>query len=242
MILPKKYEIYESTPEKFNKYEGVAKISYSQYTSFKDPQYRASYIIQYMIQCEYKSAFEIFATYGNQVGTYLESKGMDLPQPATQLLSPEDKEILEKLPIEEHSLFEYEIVMPVYDSAGKLLFCVQGFVDKAVLFEDKASVIDYKTGNTTTKVAYYAGDEYGQTTLYSHYLATQENYTIDYSGVTLLGRKGNGLPGKELKLSGEVLNIPTPYSKERGEEVIAGITKVALEIEKYYKVYLKLVD
>lgn len=242
MILPKKYEIYENTPEKFHKYAGIPKISYSQYSSFKDPQYRASYIIQYILKCKYKSAFQIFATYGSEVGTYLESKGMNLLQPETELLSTTDIEILEKLPIEENSLFEYEIVMPVYDAEGELLFCVQGFIDKLVPLENKASVIDYKTGNTTTKVSYYAGDEYGQTTLYSHYLATQENYTIDYSGVTLLGRKGNGAPDKPLRLTGEVIHIPTPYDNQRGEEVIESIKKVALEIEKYYKVYKKLVE
>lgn len=243
MILPKKYKIYESTPEKFHKYEGVPKGSYSQVDSFNDPLYRPGYMIQYFMECTYVSAGQPFANFGSAAGEFLESRGMGLNNPPSALLDEFSINVLENIPIELGSEFEYETVIPFYNEDGSLRFTFQGFIDKAVLNEENktAEVEDYKTGNVDKKIAKYASQEYRQTTLYSYYLASEEGYEITKSSVLLLGRKGNGLPKYPMRLSGENIPIPTPYSEERAKEALEWVEKGMEEIEKYYKVYLKLI-
>lgn len=243
MLLPKKYKIYENTPEKFHKYEGVPKGSYSQVDSFMDPLYRSGYMIQYFMECAYVSAGQPFANFGSACGTHIESRGIDLNNPPSPLLDEFSINVLENVPIEEGSKFEYETVIPFYNEDGSLRFCFQGYADVAVLDEEKktAEVVDYKTGNTDKKIAKYASQEYRQTTLYSYYLASEEGYEITKSSVLLLGRKGNGLPKYPMRLSGENISIPTPYSEDRAKEALEWVEKGMEEIEKYYKVYLKLV-
>ena len=42
-----------------------------------------------------------------------------------------------------------------------------------------------------------------------------------------------------MRLSGVVEEIETPYTKERGEKIIADITKVVNEISEDYRIFLK---
>jgi len=42
-----------------------------------------------------------------------------------------------------------------------------------------------------------------------------------------------------LRLTGEVIDIPTPYSKERAEKFLKSFDKTAKDIEEYYSVYQK---
>jgi hypothetical protein len=55
----------------------------------------------------------------------------------------------------------------------------------------------------------------------------------------LLDRKGNGQEKYPLRLTGEIADIPTPYSTERAEEFLKKFDKVAMQIEEYHKVYKK---
>jgi len=236
ILLPKVYEIRDNTPEKYHKYVGYPKLSYSQYTSWKDPMYREGYIKQYLLKQEVSSPFQRFADFGSACGEYIETQGGK----DNEMLSAEDKAILDKIDYSGDKHYEEEIVVPVKDKAGNIMFVIQGFIDEIEYLKAKTvRVIDFKTGNADKKVEQYASQDYGQTTLYC-FSKTLEGFKIEYSGVILLGRKGNGYPKYPLKLSGENVDIPTKYSKTRANKVIKDMTKVAREISEYYVVIQKL--
>ena len=70
----------------------------------------------------------------------------------------------------------------------------------------------------------------------------KEGYKVIKSEVLGFGRKGSSLTGIgnfKMRLSGVVEEIPTPYTKERGEKIIEDITKVVHQISDDYKIYLK---
>jgi len=226
-VLPKKYEIYDTTPKKYYKYEGREKISYSQYNSFKDPLYKNDYIIQYFLGVRLESG--IYAEFGSSCGNFFED-GVTID---SNWLSESDVEILKKVPRPEGARYESEIVI----DCGDLV--LQGFSDQEVDSESGLHILDMKTGNTDSKIAFYGSDEYQQTTLYS-YCREQEGHKIGYSGVILLGRKGNGYKGHPLRLSGVIEYIPTPYTRERAEKALEKVKKVAEEISDLYKVFLKV--
>lgn len=227
LILPKKYEIYDITPEKYHKYAGREKISYSQYNSFKDPLYKGDYIVQYFLGVKLDSG--IFADFGSACGGFFED-GVTVD---TNWLSESDVEVLKRVPRPEGALYESEIVIDCGD------FVLQGFSDQEFENSNMLVILDMKTGNVDSKVEFYGSTEYQQTTLYA-YCREQEGYNIGYSGVILLGRKGNGRPGHPLRLSGVIERIPTPYTRERAEKALEKVKKVAEEISELYKVFLKV--
>lgn len=227
IVLPKKYEIYDTTPEKYHKYAGREKISYSQYNSFRDPLYKGDFIIQYFLGIRLPPG--IFADYGSACGGFFED-GVTVD---TNWLSEFDVEVLKKVPRPDGATYESEIVIDCGD------FVIQGFSDQEFERSGLLEINDMKTGNVDSKVAFYGSDEYQQTTLYS-YCREQEGHQIGYSGVILLGRKGNGRPGHPLRLSGVIEYIPTPYTKERAEKALEKVRKVAEEISDLYKIFLKV--
>lgn len=205
---------------------GKNKISYSQYNSFKDPLYKNDYIRQYFLGERSESG--IYALFGSACGEYLEKLEVD-----TNWLSPNDVKVLEKLERPEGATYEGEIVI------DRGTYVIQGFIDQEFGVDGKLFIKDLKTGNVNTKVKFYGGPEYQQTTIYS-YARVQEGYTIGYSGVMLLGRKGNGEQYGPLKLSGVIEHIETPYSEERAKKALASIDAVVFEISNAYKLFKKL--
>lgn len=232
LILPR---IYESDKEEFQEYVGLPKISYSQINSWNDSQYQKDYIRQYFFGEEQDAG--AYALYGSACGEYLEHKGQELDY-ENPLLNAEDKETLDKL-VDNDAVYEDEIVYPVTDSKGNILFVIQGFIDKAKYDGKKIQVIDFKTANIAKKRDFYGGDEYNQTVLYA---GAKEalGYKVDYCGVTMLGRKGNAFRGEELHLTGETEDVDTPYSKTRFNNFIKYATKTAKEISEHYQVLLKV--
>ncbi len=228
ILLPK---VYKATLEKYEKYNGLPKLSYSQIGSFTDPLYKNDYIRQYMFGIPSEGG--IFAVYGSQCGEWWETGG----QITGDMLSETDIAVLKKLPRPENAFYEYEIVVELDTEEGPI--CVQGFADQLVLEGNDATIIDLKTGNSSKKVEFYGGDEYQQTTLYSYHMET-EGYNIKESKVFLASRKGNGYKAYPLRLDGPIIEIPTPYSKERAEKYFVKVRKTAKEISDMYKVFLKL--
>jgi hypothetical protein len=224
-ILPK---TYEASIPKFEKYNGKPKISYSQYSSFNDPLYKSQYICQYMLGIP--DPGNIFAFFGGQVGVFLETNGQEVGD----MLGEDTVEVLKGVPRPKGSQYEVEIVVDRGD------YVIQGFIDIEWKDEEgKLHVKDYKTGNVDKKVEYYASEDYQQTTLYS-YAREQEGEVIGSSTVTLLGRKGNGRPGHPLRLSGDSVEIDTPYSKERAEGFLSKVDKTVSEISDVFKVFNKI--
>lgn len=227
--LPKQYS---TEKEKYKHHNGKEKISYSQFTSYSDEQYRNDYYVQYFSGIDLPSGE--FALYGNYCGTTIEAIATN--QDITAPLSVADIEILKtKIEYPENCLYEDEIVIELGDN----LVC-QGFTDRTWEKEPgKVEILDFKTGNAAKKKEFYESDQYGQTSIYS-WQKEIEGYEILDSSVILIGRKGNSFTGKyPFYLSGEIIPIPTPYSKERAEKFLADIKKTVEEISYDYGIFLK---
>lgn len=232
IILPKVYEDRNKTNPQLI---GKPKLSYSQYTSYKDPLYRHTYYVQYFSDIRLPSGE--FALFGNGCGNFIADFAEKVDPVRIENLSTEDIQILlDKVDFPDNCIYEDEVAMDLGD------ICLEGYIDRTEYLEDKEVIIrDYKTLNIEKKSAFYASKEYGQTALYCLY-KEQQGYKIVGSEVFGLGRKGtsfNGTGNFKMRLSGDTVIIPTPYSTERGEEVVADILKVANMISDDYKIYLK---
>ena len=221
--LPKVYEVNENTPEQYKKYEGMPKLSYSAYNSFCEEAYKGEFFANYFLGI--RSEGNIFTEYGSKCGEYLEKL-------EKSDLSEFDISVLEKIERPENARYEVEVVI------DRGSYVIQGFIDKEFKVPDGLVIKDLKTGAIDKKYKDYAGEDYQQTTLYAHQ-RTLEGENVVYSGVILLDRKGNGAEKYPLRLTGEIAEIPTPYSKERAENFLKKFDKVALQIEEYHKVYKK---
>jgi len=228
--LPKVYDnSHAASSGRFPQHDGKPKISYSQYTSWISPIYRGAYIAQYFLGVPDDG--NIFSDFGSKVGEWFE-KGEDLSGD----LSATDIETLEQVGRPEGCEYEREIVL------DRKKYVIQGFIDRVRPVEISPKkkgleVIDFKTGGEN-KQSDYSSEDYKQTTLYSHAL-TLEGETVAYSGVKLLARKGNGSENHPLRLTGQIIEIPTPYSKKRATDALKHIDDVVEDISKHFQFYQK---
>lgn len=231
IVLPK---IFEDRNNKRPECKGKPKLSYSQYSSYKDPEYQNQYYVQYFSGIELPSGE--FALFGTSCGEFIEDVGNVVSPPRTGCLSEEDVETLLTLDYPDNCVYEDEIIVDLGE------FCLEGYTDRTWYKENKEIEIrDYKTLNLDKKKDFYASDEYGQTALYSHQKEL-EGYKVVKAEVCGLGRKGSSLSGAgnfKMRLSGQVEFIPTPYTEERGKKIIEDITNVAHQISDDYKAFLK---
>lgn len=229
IILPKTY--VNNASGKYPQHEGKYKMSYSQYTSWKNLEYRPNYILQYFSNATLPAG--IFAEFGSDAGTYIEYRANgNIYEP--KMLGEKDIKVLDALEYPDNCIYEDEIVVDLGD------FVIQGFTDRSEFFEDNSvGILDYKTGSIEKKEAFYSSEEYGQSTLYA-YQKEKEGKAIAYSKVLILDRKGNGFEKHPLRLTGETKEIYTPYSIERAERLLTDIRKVTEEISSCYKTYLKI--
>lgn len=225
LLLPKTYSTGEpGTSGRFEHFDGRSKVSYSQINSWLEDAYRGSYIAKYFLGIP--DPGNIFSDYGSIVGEWFET-GED----ASGELSESDLEVLEIIGRPENCTYEHEIVVDF----GK--FVCQGFIDRRREVEGGLEVIDFKTGSEK-KAADYAGNDYQQTTLYSH-AEHLDGHEIVYSGVKLLHRKGNGREGHPLRLEGGIKEIPTPYSEERFKKFEKKAIAVVEDISRNFVFYNK---
>lgn len=227
LTLPKIYD-NPSGIEKFEKHVGKPKISYSQIDSWNNPLYKGQYIENYFLGMP--SSGNIFAEFGTKVGEWLEKE-------EESDLSFDDLSVLGKVGRPGGCEYEREIV--VERPSG---YVIQGFIDRTRSGEwdneSQLEVVDFKTGNIEKKESFYASEDYQQTTLYTHALL-EEGEKVIWSGVVMLGRKGNGSEKSPIRLSGEIKDIETPYSKARADKFLKKCDKTVKDISEYYKVYLK---
>lgn len=257
--LPRKYK---STDKKFKKFEGKAKFSYSQYTSYKDPKYFNSYVLGYIFGIPQPSNF--WAEFGTYCGTSLEyrmeihkakDKDKETLEKAFKYFNEKDIETLHKANkiFPPNALYEREIVL------DRGSYVVQGFIDvnydqSENVKEDLyvTNIVDIKTGGKNSRdkgTSFYGSNKYGQTKLYARALE-EEGENIGYCGVVFLDRifeteKTN--PGTTstfenpiLHLSGEILEVETPYEKESVDNLLKDMDKVAKEISSLKTTYDKL--
>lgn len=238
----KKIELYgvlSTKNPKFEKYNGLPRMSYSAYTSWKSDTYRGSFIADKFLGIPDDG--NMFTDFGSACGEYLETRNSD-EKKVSPLLSMEDMDILDEVELPEGSLFEREVI--VKRDLGKMgAYCILGYIDMS--FRDSvglACVVDFKTGSPK-KVAEYGGPDYKQTRLYSYALEVEEQEEIGYVGVELLCRKGNTLtPGDKnvLRLEGDVIQVPTPYDSLETEKWLTDeFDKVAVDISDNLTFYNK---
>lgn len=233
VVLPKVYENgHVASSGRFPQHEGRPKISYSQYNSWCEDMYRGAYIGKYFIGVP--DSGNIFTDFGGYCGEYLET-GVD----ESNYLDAIDIQWLNTVEKPKNAEYEREIVL------DRGVYVTQGFIDQN--FEEPTkqkivlmNVIDFKTGGEKKK-ADYAGDDYQQTTLYCRALV-EEGIGINHSGVQLLPRKGNKLDkasAHPMRIVGEPIDIPTPYSEERADKFLVKLDATVKDISDHYKCYLK---
>lgn len=235
--LPKLYQFVEGvTNPLYKKYQDWNKISYSQFTSFKD--YKMGYLRDYILNMRAEDS-GMFARFGSHCGDYLNP----YDDADYHLLSSDDIVILESLKVNHpaNANFEYEILIDL-EAFGLKETVLQGFTDRQHITEiNELEITDYKTLTVKTKKAFYESEEYQQLSTYGYGLE-ELGFNIGNMYVTGLGRSGNNtVKGDKnvLRLSGEIINIPKPYNRENAKKVIEGIAKTCIEISDYYNVYLK---
>ena len=224
--------------------DGVPYISYSQHTSFNEtnPEFRYQMILQYIFGIKVPSRFQPFADFGSECGEYIETKG----EKRGEMLSDNDCKILDKLMKDFPDTSEYE--REVWIDRGD--YFILGFEDRwepVVATKEGGAITacdveDFKTGNMAKKEAFYASEKYAQTTLYS-FSEESKGIKVRNSFVTLLDRKGNPMDDKNptrLYLSGEVKQIPTPYSKERADKILRAMDDTAHRLASLKTTYDKL--
>lgn len=235
--------VYKATNPKFEKHNGKAKLSYSQYSSWNDSQYKTSYILGYIFGIPQGGNF--WATFGSYCGTLLEyrmdiskAKGSDkeLLEDAWKYLTDHDKDTLRKADemFPKNSVYEREVVL------DRGHYVTQGFIDVNYVEDGKAVVIDAKTGGKNSKAKgtnFYGSDKYGQTRLYARALE-EEGEDIGYCGVIFLDRTFSGMfEDPTLHLSGDILHVPTPYEKDKVEVLLKSMDTTASEISSLKGTY-----
>jgi hypothetical protein len=233
------YDTLKTENPKFEKYNGLPKMSYSAYTSWIEDAYRGSFIAAKFLGIP--DGGNIFTDFGSACGQYLETRNTDNPK-VSILLSNSDIEILNKVDIPDGSIFEKEIVL-IRDLGSMGAYCIIGYID--MFFRDdvqKVCIVDFKTGSSS-KSTEYGSSDYNQTRLYSYALETEEQEDIGYVGVELLHRKGNNLiPGDKnvLRLEGEIEQIITPYDNlETAKFLKEKFDVVAIDISDNIKFFKK---
>lgn len=235
--------IYKSKGKKFKKFEGKPKLSYSQYTSWRDLQYKNGYILGYIFGIPQDSNF--WAEFGSYCGTSLEyrmdvhnAKGDDkkLLDDAFKYFNTKDIETLHKADklFPKNSLYEREVIL------DRGTYVTQGFIDVNFTKNKKANVIDAKTGSRYSKTKgtdFYASDKYGQTRLYMKALI-EEGEDPGYCGVVFLDRTYEGdFENPILHLSGDIIKVETPYTEEKVDKLLKSMDKVAEEISSLKTTY-----
>ena len=234
LILPKTF-IDRSPDGKYSKFNGMPKLSYSQYSAWNSIEYKSAYIKQYIAGIDIGG--NLFSTYGSSCGTYIEGKGtgnMDCHKEYEHLLSDSDREFLHTLDYPENSIYEDYIVINMGN------YCIEGFMDRGIYTTPNTVIVeDFKTGSIAKKKEYYASKDYRQTNLYA-YQKDIEGYEIEDCRVLLLDRAGNNSAKSPIRLTGKIEVISTPYDKKDTETFLEDVTRTAHEISDYYKQYLKL--
>lgn len=208
--------------------DGMPYISYSQVSSFNNPQYFNQYVLGYLF--EIRDEGNIWSQFGSEVGEYLETSGEKIGK----LLNNDDikvlNEILKTLNTLEGKEFEKEIKL---QRDG---YRIIGYIDLYYETKEKANVVDFKTLNTSKKKSFYVNndpdskDSYLQTILYSRALEI-EGKEIDNCGVFGIDRTFEGTFEEPiLHLSGKAETIPTPYCKIKAEKFLTKVDETVKEI------------
>jgi hypothetical protein len=231
--LPRKYKD-EKHPDRI----GLPYISYSQHTSFNEiGEFHYQMILNYIFGIKVESRFQAYADMGSASGEYVEDKS----KKENPLLNEKDKTILNKYIDSLPDDCEYEREIWIKRDG----YHIYGFED--VFYPEKkkgegVEVVDVKTGSIVKKGPFYASESYGQTNLYAYYEDVIKGNKIKDCRVVMFDREGNAMKENpdELHLTGQVKDIPTPYSRVRAEKVIKKMDNTAKALSSLKTTYDKL--
>lgn len=215
--------------EEWRQHIGKPSVSYSMINSFES--YNKEWIKRYCFGIQ--EDIGIFAKFGTAVGEAVETCGGKID---TEWLDEDTQDHLAKVYYGDEYQYERPILFIIEVNGVEVV--MYGFID---VYGDSPDIVcDIKTGSIKNKTAFYAGEEYMQTKLYSYSLDL-EGINVTDTYVLLLDRKGNGRKGHPLRLTGESLKIPTPYVRGEVEDYIENkMKKTILNISDFYKTYKKI--
>jgi len=208
--------------------DGMPYISYSQVSSFNNPQYFNQYILGYLFGI--RDEGNVWSQFGSEVGEYLETGGKKVGK----LLNDNDIEVLNEIlkTLKPLKGKEFEKEIKLQRDGYRII----GYIDLYYETKEKANVVDFKTLNTVKKKSFYANndpdskDSYLQTILYSRALEI-EGKEIDNCGVFGIDRTFEGTFEEPiLHLSGKAETIPTPYCKIKAEKFLEKVDKTVAAI------------
>lgn len=212
LILPKKDE------------DGNPYLSYSQISTWK--KNKRDYMRQYFHGEKFTG--NDYTEFGTKVGEALENN--DFSE-----FNTVEKKFLGTIP--RYDQFERKIKLQMKG------FYVVGYIDSNDL--DKKGIVknilDYKTGDISTKVAEYEDEKYTQLHIYSAAIMQEQGTLPKTAKVVLIDRTGNAFKGEKLKLGKEYTTIIKDVTVESVSKVMDGIQETALEISAYYQTYLKMI-
>lgn len=206
---------------------GIPYLSYSQITTWKRSKK------QYMKQYFFKEPFDgnAYTDFGKKVGTALELNDYSG-------FTQEEIKVLQQVP--RYDEFEKEIKLQMKG------FYVLGYIDTNSKLVNNGNgvyiekIADYKTGDIKKKVAEYESDDYTQLDIYAASLLQKYDRLPDKIYVHLIDRKGNAFRGEPLVLGDGHITIKRQTDKKRISKILKDIQEVGEDIEKCYKVFLKL--
>lgn len=214
---------------------GRCYISYSQINKWK--RSKRDYMRNYFFgEQEDNAALQIYGDFGHKVGEAYENNDFSA-------WDKEEEAFLKTLPHLDE--FEREVKLQMDG------FYVLGYIDTNSSpeignnegeepFMYVRELADYKTGEIDKRTPEYESDDYLQVDIYAAALHQEYGRYPEKGSVVLIGRSGNAFAGEDLNLTLEANIITKPISKERCNEVLAQVQKIAEEISAYYQVYLKL--
>ncbi len=200
--------------------DGVPYLSNNQISTWRKS--KTEYFNRYFYKEEFKG--NAYTNFGLWTGGMLETGDFSG-------LSKSDATLMKRIP----RLGEYERSIRLdFKDYG---FCVIGFVDTNT--PDFKHIIDYKSG-TENKVEVYENDDYIQLEIYAMALEQESGTLPEKAQVYLYERLGNPFQGDRLSLGEGLWIIDKELTEDRLRVVKEGIVNTALEISKYYKMFLKL--
>lgn len=219
-VLTEETWFYKDNEDMLKKFLGKPYISYSTETSFND--YLEDFVKQKLAGIKLPSS--VYAEFGSWVGEYVET--------GVKVLDSEFEgaENLDLIPREAGAVYERPVVIDYCE------FFLIGFIDVYKEKNNVASIIDIKTGGSTSADK-YKSDSYIQVPLYA-YAVEQEGLEIGECGVYFCRRTGSHFK-PPLTLSKEQFFIPIQYDRKKAEKAVKRVENTTKKISELYKTYKK---
>ncbi len=212
--------------------EGKPYISYSQFAKWKEEKSfnlgiegKYEYIASYFLGKQF--ADKGWAQFGKEVEAYICNREFHFN------FNDAEKQVLES--IQPLGVFQQEIEVDFGD------FVLYGFIDDCA--PDYSKIVDIKTGSNSSRQKYYQNNYY-QMDAYALWVRQKKGF-IPEAEVLIVERLGNCmLEGGRFALTvgTNIWTVKREITNERLDKLEGEIRAVALEIEKHYNTFLKIIQ